>query len=215
MLPVLPVLPALAVSAAAVRPDPGTARDLLRRELARPAYRQSLVERFSDWLQDLWARLQQTALHASPLSTGAAVLAVAVLVALVVLLAGRVRRETGRRADVDGPALTGGVSPAAHRAAAAAALERGDHRTALVEAFRTVALRSTRRGLLAERPALTAHELAEELSPLFPEQRDALAAAARSFDVVFYGDQPATADDARAVLALDEALQGARQQVAR
>ena len=166
MLPVLPVLPALAVSAAAVRPDPGTARDLLRRELARPAYRQSLVERFSDWLQDLWARLQQTALHASPLSTGAAVLAVAVLVALV-------------------------------------------------EAFRTVALRSTRRGLLAERAALTAHELAEELSPLFPQQHEALRAAARSFDVVFYGDQPATADDARAVLALDDALQGTRQQVAR
>jgi hypothetical protein len=215
VLPVLPVLPVLAVSAAAVRPDPGTARRLLRQELARPAYRQSPVERFSDWLQDLWARLQQTALHASPLSTGAAVLAVAVLVALVVLVAGRVRRETGRRADVGAPALTGGLSPDEHRAAAAAALERGDHRTALVEAFRALVVRSTSRGLLAERPGLTAHELAEELSPLFPGQREALSAAARSFDVVFYGDQPATGEDARAVLALDDALLATRQEVGR
>jgi hypothetical protein len=196
-------------------PDPGTARRLLQHELAEPAYRQSLVERFSDWLQDLWARLQQTALHASPLSTGAAILAVAVLVALAVLVAGRVRRETGGRPPADAAVLGSGVSPARHRAASAAALERGDHRTALVEAFRALAARSTQRGLLAERPGLTARELAEELSPLFPEHREALVAAARSFDVVLYGHQPATADDARAVLDLDDALGAARSAVPR
>jgi hypothetical protein len=207
---VLPALYTLAVSAAAVRPGPGTARRLLQRELAEPAYRQSPVERFGDWLQELWARLQQTALHASPLSTAAAVLAVAVLVALAVLVAARVRRETGGDTEPVGPVLTGEVSPAEHRAAASAALERGDHRTALVEAFRALAARATERGLLARRPGLTAHELAEELSPAFPDQREALAAAARSFEGVFYGDQPATAEDARALLALDDALRAAR-----
>jgi hypothetical protein len=198
------------LGAATARPDPDTARRLLQRELAGPAYRQSMLERFADWVRELWDRLQQTALHASPLSTGAAVLATAVLVALVVLVTGRARRESGRPPTADGHLLTGAVSPSGHRDAATAALTRGDHRTAVVEAFRALAVRSMLRGLLTERPGLTADELAAELSPLFPGQRDHLVAAAWSFDLAFYGDQTPAAEDARAVLDLDDVLGATR-----
>ena len=82
-----------AFTAAAVRPDPGEARAWLERELSRPEYDRSLGERFLSWLGELWEALSRAALGATPLSTGAAVLALVVLVALVLVLAGRVRRE--------------------------------------------------------------------------------------------------------------------------
>ncbi len=47
-------------------------------------------------------------------------------------------------------------------------------------------------------------------SPSFPDHAAALAEASAKFDLVFYGDLPATGDDARSVLELDDALRLAR-----
>ncbi len=199
-----------AVTAAAVRPDPGQARSWVRRELSRPEYDRSLSERFLSWVGDLWAGLSRAALDASPLSTGAAVLALVVLVALAVVLAGRVRREAPRARQDGGLLVAAEVSADQHRAAARAAVEVGDHDDALVEAFRAVASRALERGLLEPRPGLTAHELAADLGPAFPEQQSALTEAAVLFDEVFYGHRPATAAHARSVLDLDDALREAR-----
>ena len=63
------------------------------------------------------------------------------------------------------------TTPDEHRAAAVAALEAGDHDAALVDAFRAVASRALRRGLVDDRPGLTAHELAADLGPTFPDAR--------------------------------------------
>jgi len=73
-----------------------------------------------------------------------------------------------------------------------------------------MAVRAVRRGVAEERPGLTAHELATDLGPAFPDQAERLRAASVLFDLVFYGDQPASADDARSVLDLDDALRTSR-----
>ena len=195
---------------AAVRPEPGPARAWVERELTRPEYQRSLTDRFLSWLGDLWHELSLTALAASPLSTAAAVSALVVLAAALLLVAGRVRREPLRQARDGGSLVAQERSPEEHRAAADAALADGRYDAALVEAFRAVAARAVRRGVLDGRPGLTAHELAADLSPVFPDHAAELARAAVLFDVVFYGDQPASPADARSVLHLDEALRGAR-----
>jgi hypothetical protein len=208
-MPPLPhaLLPALFTGLPhAIRPDPDQARSWVERELSRPEYHRGLLERFSSWLGDLWDGLTQAAAAGSPLSTAAAVAVVAVLAALALTVAGRVRREApadrrGRHAVVGH-----GDSPDMHRRAAEQALENGDLRAALVEAFRALASRWARRALLEERPGLTAHEVATELGAVFSHRAGELAHAADVFDSVFYGDQPAHGDDARAVLRLDAEL---------
>jgi hypothetical protein len=132
------------------------------------------------------------------------------LAALLVAAASRVRREPSGPPR-DGVVLgTHDTSPEEHRAAALTALEAGRPADALVEAFRALAARSVRRGLLDARPGLTAHELADELAPVFPPEATPLTRAAQLFDLVFYGEQPVAPDDARSVLDLDERLRLAR-----
>jgi hypothetical protein len=200
----------LLVVGATVRPDPDQARSWLERELSRPEYRAGLVERLLLRLRDLWDALTRSALDASPLSSAAAVVLLVVLVLLVALAVSRVRRDP--RATVAGgsAAVDGDLSPEEHRVAARAALDAGDADLALVEAFRAVAARSVRRGLVEERPGLTAQELAGDLRGAVPDHADAVDRAAALFDLVFYGDQPASAGDAQGVLDLDETLDAAR-----
>lgn len=204
------MLPHWSLALASIRPGPGPARSWVERELSRREYHQSPVEQFFGWLQELWERLQASAQNASPLSTGAAVLSLAVLAVLVGLLVSRARREPIRPVSRGGVLGPGTVSAERHREAASTALDRGSFGEAVVEAFRAVAARSVERGLLQERPGLTAHELAEALAPVFPDHAPALRAAAARFDVVFYGGKHAVEADARAVLDLDDALRRAR-----
>ena len=194
----------------ALRPDPDQARTWLERELARPEYQRSLTERFWSWLGDLWDRLTGLASGASDLSTATAVVLLVLLLALVVVAAARLRREPAVRRDDAVLLAARETSPDEHRARAAAALQEGRYADALVEAFRALASRSLRRGLVDERPALTAHELAADLTAAFPHRSAELVEAAALFDRVFYGHQRATAEAAGSVLALDEALRTAR-----
>lgn len=203
-------VPATTSFAFALRPEPAPARSWLERELSRPEYRRSWLDQFLSWVGDLWDSLQAAAREATSLSTGAAVLVLVVLVVLLTLVAGRVRHEPRAGAAGDGLLGLGPTSPEEHRARAEAALARGSHDVAVVEAFRTVAARAVRRGLLEERAGRTAHELAAQLGPLFPEHSAALQRASTLFDSVFYGDQPASQRDARWVLELDDGLRAAR-----
>jgi hypothetical protein len=194
----------------ALRPDPDTARVWVERELARPEYHQGLLERLYGWLVEEWYRLQAAALDASPLSTAASIVVVTLLVVVVVLVASRVRREPLRSVRAEAGPVGSLVSAEEHRRNAESALASGRVDEALVEAFRAIAARAVQRGVLEERPGLTADELTAGLSPFFPDHSGALAQASTKFDLVFYGDVPATAQDARAVLELDEALRVAR-----
>lgn len=204
------MLPHRWLALASIKPGPGPARSWVEQELSRREYHQSLVEQLLGWLQELWERLQGSALDASPLSTGAAVLALAVVAVLAGLLVSRARREPSRQVSRDGVLGPGTVSAERHREAALAALAGGSFGEAVVEAFRAVAARAVERGLLQERPGLTAHELAEALAPVFPVHAPALRGAATRFDLVFYGGEQSSEADARTVLDLDEALRRTR-----
>ena len=195
---------------AALRPEPDEARAWVERELSRPEYEVSLLDRFTSWLNDLWQLLQANALSASSLSTGAAIVLFALLLAAVLTVAGRLRREPGRLAAPDAGLGSGRTSPEDHRAAAEAALAAGDHDRVIVEAFRAVAARAVDRGVLHERVGRTAGELSTELAPAYPDHAPALRTASDAFDRVFYGHVPATQADARAVLDLEMALREAR-----
>lgn len=198
---------AIAAAAGSLRPDPGRARVWLDEELRRPEYhQQSLAERLQSWLLELWHRLTDSALHASSLSTATAVVLAVALVVLVVLVAGRVRVETAARLPDDGVLGPDARSADEHRATALAAAAEGRYGEAVVEAFRAVAGRSLDRGLLDDRPGLTAHEIAEAVSPAAPEHRGHLVAGAATFEAVFYGGRAASASQAQEILALDEVL---------
>jgi hypothetical protein len=204
------MLPSIVAVRGAVRPDPDQARGWVERELARPEYRRGVLERLASWLGDLWDRLTGVAMGSPALSTATAIVLLVLLLVLAGVVATRLRRDPA--APRGGAVLLGAAatSPDEHRVRAEAALRESRFDDALVEAFRALASRSLRRGLVDERPALTAHELAADLTVAFPDRAPRLSGAADLFDRVFYGHQRATGDDAAAVLALDEALRTAR-----
>ena len=200
----------LALSSTGIRPGPDEARSWLERELSRPDYRRSLLERFSSWVDDLWQRLTGTALSATPLSAGVAVVIAVMVAVLLVLAVSRLRRDPAGTVHRDGLLTGAATRPDGHRSAALGALASGATSEALVEAFRALAARSVQRGLVEARPGITAHELVAVLAPRFPEHTDRLHRAADRFDAAFYGRQPVVADDAHAVLDLDDELRNAR-----
>src|SRR3954471_23119061 len=156
----------LLVAFDALRPGPGQARAWLQRELSKPDYHEGLRERLLAWLSDLWGSLTGRALSANGLSLIAVVFVLVVAAVVVLLLLSRVRPEArGARRAVGQPSGLAS-SPDELRWAAEQALAAGELDRALVEAFRALATRAIGRGLVQERPGLTAHELADDLAPM-------------------------------------------------
>jgi hypothetical protein len=188
-------------------PSPDEARSELRRELLRPEYNeQNLVQRVLTWTERQLGRGLDAAADAPPLSTLAAMVILVALVGLVAWLLSRARR-TARTRDDDRAVLTDEVVSADElRARAEAALAEGRHEDAVVDGFRAVATRQVERGRLADAPGATAHEVALELGREFPHLRERVEAGGALFDAVLYGDRPASAAQARSVLALDDEL---------
>lgn len=192
-------------------PTADQARSLLRRELLRPEYNdQALLTRFVDWLRDQLAKGVDAASGWTPLTTLAAMLILVLLVVSLGWLLSRGRLGARARA-VDAAVLTEeGLTAHELRARAERALADGSPTAALVDAFRALAVRQIERGRIDDLPGATARELSNALGEVFPPLRDRLVAAGRRFDLVRYGERPATADQARAVLALDDELVGVR-----
>jgi hypothetical protein len=192
-------------------PSGGDGRSLLRRELLKPEYNdQALVSRFVEWLREKLLDGVGAASGSPPYTAFATMVLVVVLVLALVWLAGRVR--TTRRAGTPaGPALGEERLTAAElRQRAEAALADGRPEAALVDAFRALAVRQVEHVRIEDVPGATAHELAGLLEAAYPQLASRLAAAADRFDQVLYGDRPATPDQAREVLALDDDLVGVR-----
>lgn len=195
-------------------PDRDEARRLFQEELARGDYQlqESWVSRAWRWFTDLFSGLGGV----GPLPgwvTWALLALVLVAVLAVLAFASRDRWRTGRLAQRVSPGAVlerPARSAAEHRQEATAALGSGDHDRAVLEAYRAVAVGAVERTLLDDRPGRTAHELAVGLAPVFPDQADALLAAADAFDAVRYGDHRATADQARPVVDLDARLDATR-----
>ena len=192
-------------------PSSGEARSWLQRELLNPEYhQQNVVEQLITWLQRQIGRGLAAAAQAPPLSTFAAMLIFLLLLGGLVWLLSRTRGT--RRARVgSGPVLDDPVVSAAQlRARAEAALADGRTEQALVDGFRALTVRQVERGRLEDSPGATAHEVALSLATRFPQHGERVGDNARLFDLVLYGDRPASPDQATNVLRLDDELAAAR-----
>jgi hypothetical protein len=104
------------------------------------------------------------------------------------------------------------VGAAKHRRAAQLAAEAGDWAEAIRERFRAVIAALDERGLLPERPDRTADEAARDAGALLPAHAAVLAAAARAFDDVEYGEYVGTAEGYRLISDVDGLVGGAQAQ---
>jgi hypothetical protein len=193
-------------------PSPDEARSRLRRELLQPEYHEEdLLQRLLVWIGRQIDRGLAAAAQAPPLSALVAMALGLALVLALVWLGSRVRRSGRAVAVADGVLARDGLPATALRERAEAALAEGRAADALLDAFRAVAVRAVERGALEDRPGATAHEVAVSLAAHVPEQAARVTDAARHFDEVLYGDRPATASQALAVLRLDDDLAGVRR----
>ena len=194
-----------------LQPSGDEGRRLLRDELLHSEYhRQNVLQRILEWI---WRRLEGgvgAATGTSWVATAVTMLVAALLLMGLVALLSRIRRDRRRR-EVAAAVLTDGRPSASElRRRAESALAEGRHADAVVEAFRALAVRQVEQGRLADQPGTTAHEVAATLATAYPEQSDLVGRSADLFDATFYGDRPASQGDAAALLALDDALAGAR-----
>lgn len=204
-------LPRALPADAPLDPSSGEARSWLQRELLNPEYhQQNVVEQLITWLERQIGRGLAAAAQAPPLSTFAAMLIFLLLLGGLVWLLSRTRgtrrARIGSGAVLDDPAVTA----AELRARAEAALADGRTEQALVDGFRALAVRQVERGRLEDSPGATAHEVALSLATRFPQHGQRVGDNAELFDLVLYGDRPASRDQATSVLRLDDELAAAR-----
>ncbi|MBE1531403.1 DUF4129 domain-containing protein [Actinomadura algeriensis] len=199
--------------------DREQAREMARRELEKQVYQReepSWLERtwndFLDWLRELLNRAPsgepQGGSGSGLLAIVVIVLVLAAAIALVAWLMwgrGNPRSRRGALLDEERPATALDHRTAAERHAAA-----GQWAEAIRERLRAVARDLEERAVLGPRPGRTADELAGEAGAAVPELADALRAAVRIFDDVWYGDRPGTADGYAQVKDLDDRLRAAR-----
>jgi len=194
-----------------LQPSGDEGRRLLREELLHGEYhRQHVLQRILDWI---WRRLQGgvgVASGSSWISTLVIMLVAGLLLVGLALLVSRIRRDRRRR-EQEASVLTADRPAASElRRLAEAALAEGRNDDAVVEAFRALAVRQVERGRLADQPGTTAHEVAATLATAYPDQRERVGRGADVFDATFYGDRPASRDDAADLLELDDVLAGGR-----
>ena len=154
---------------------------------------------------------------AGPVGWWGIVALVAALVAIAAVVWARIG-PVGRSRRQPGPALLGGASAVTareHRELARRHAADGDYSGAIVECVRAIAADLEERALLVPGPARTADELAREASSLFPDHAAELAAAARLFDDVCYGERAGTPDGFARVQQLDQALTISKAPVSR
>jgi hypothetical protein len=189
------------------------ARQLARRELARPMYHtpwwQRLLNTIGRWLSQVTGHPSSG--WADWWSVLAVLIAIVVIIAAVRYLAGaRVRaRRQGTGGVLSGTRLTA----ADHRENAARMAAAGDYGGAIVEQVRAIATDLDSRGILPPRPGRTAVELAAEAAVPLPGSTAALRSAALLFDDIRYGGRDGTEKGYDSVRRLDEAIQATRAAV--
>ena len=182
-----PIAPLLA---APLEPDADEARDLVLDELAKLEYAQAqptwfdlLTQSIIEWFANL--RFGGTGgLPLGVLITGAVLIALAVIAALLVYGLPRWRRRSRALDDLFGESDARAARELRRDAAAAAA--RDDWRTAIADRYRAIARSLDERTLVALLPGTTAHAVARQAARAFPEAGAELEAAADLFDGVRY-----------------------------
>ncbi|VXA97732.1 DUF4129 domain-containing protein [Nocardioides sp. AX2bis] len=200
-------------SAPPLDPSGDEGRSLLRRELLEPRYREDPISTVLGWISRQLDAGLQAAEGAPAVSTLVAMVLLVLLVLALALLASRARRTARVRTATGDVLVAGPVGAAQLRARAEQLLADGQTGEALVEAFRALARRQVEQGALGDDPGATAREVAAELTrdraTSAPTSR--LTEAAALFDAVLYGGLPASAEQVREVLALDDELGGVRR----
>lgn len=180
---------------------------LARAELSKEMYHRSIS--FSEWIDhainDLLNGATVALGRAGLIALGAAL---AIVIVVVMSWIGPVARSRSRgRVPLLAPSQ---LSARDHRKQAERMAAAGDYTTAIIESVRAVAVDLEERGILAPRVGRTADEFAAEASRLLPAHAASLAAVARLFDDVRYGERAGTAAGYQQMRDLDAAMQAAR-----
>jgi len=188
-------------------PSGDEGRRLLREELLHPEYhRNDLWGRLLDWLDRLFRGSVDAASGSSVVTALVTTVVVVLLLVALALVLSRVRRDRRRRRTAAAVLPADRPTAAVLRGRAEDALAAGRFGAAVVDGYRALAVRQIERGRLDDRPGATAHEIATLLATSYADQQGRVREAADLFDATLYGDHPATAVQARAVLALDDDL---------
>ncbi|MFE6056431.1 DUF4129 domain-containing protein [Kitasatospora sp. NPDC056446] len=204
----------LAASGAPVTVPRDPARDAARDELLNAEYHKndpSILQRAMDWFYDhITGALDSISGDGTDGTTGLVLfLLVAVLIAAALWWRlGAPRRAARTIGDVYG--VEGPRSAAQYRADAAGHAAAGRWTEAVREQMRALVRALEERTLLDSRPGRTADEAAAEAGRALPEHAAALAAAARAFDDIAYGERTADQAAYRLLHELDRTLERTR-----
>lgn len=189
------------------------AREAAERELRKPMYddlEPSLTYRVLRAAYRFIQRVMDTAGDASPGGLLGLLGLALVLAAIGLAIAYKVGPLRGSATVFSGGG-SGRLLPAAdHRALADRHAAAGEWPEAIRERLRAVVRELESRGLLEPRAGRTADEVAREAGAAVPELAADLAAAARTFDEVWYGRRPGTPDGDQRLRALDERVRRTR-----
>jgi hypothetical protein len=196
--------------AGGLSPTPPEARSWLRQELSGPDYQSPWLETAIRWVSDQIGKILDGAGQLAGLSPLITVLIAVVVIALLVWVLPRVRREPAVSAPEGAVLEDATVTSRGYRDRAAQAVREGRYDDAVLDGFRAIAKDMSDRSLLNDAPGRTAHEVSLALSSPFPDHADQLARAANLFDAVRYGHRRASASQADRILELDSDLVASR-----
>jgi hypothetical protein len=192
-----------------VLPGADQARRWASEELSKPEYRRAAT----GWLDEMWRNLADwlRSLDGSTAGDGSTAapligVGIAVVIGIAIVLA-RPRLNARPRPERNVFDADPTVSASEFRLRAAAAAAAGEWGAAVVDCFRALVRTAEDRNVLDERPGRTADEVARELGGPFSAEAARLAWAARTFDGIRYGNEPAGGGTYTAMLELDGALQ--------
>lgn len=187
------------------------AQRLLLSELADPGYRQaqpSVLSRLYDWLLEQLQKLLDS--MGSAAGDGRIWVLIVVLAALIAVgfIARRRLGARGRPTQSDALLGPGTLSADEHRGLADELMASGDAAGAIRERLRAIVRTCEESGIVEPQPSWTADEISRAVASAFPPGRDAVSAATRIFDDVWYGGITATAERYARMSELDEAVSG-------
>jgi hypothetical protein len=188
------------------------ARDAALRELSDPAYRDAEPSWFTQAVRWLMQRIDDL-LGSMNAAVPGGLWSIVILMFVLLAIAVGVRLKVGKVARTASASIFGErvLTAADHRRAAEAAAAQGDLAEAVRERFRAIVRALEERHVLDERSGRTVDEVAREAGRRLPEYANAMRAAARLFDDVWYGGHPATAAGYQSLVDLDLSLDGTRR----
>lgn len=189
-------------------------RAAARRELSKGIYHEhdpGLMQRVLRWILDRVLDFLNRVGDGHP-ALGFLGLAVLVFVAVVAVLAIRLKLGPLARSQAAGDALFSGqeLSAAEHRAAAERFAAAAAWAEAIRERLRAIIRELEQRGLIEPRAGRTADEAAQDAGRVLPSCAAALSGSVRTFDDVWYGGREATREMYELLREVDATVRTAR-----